>query len=204
MKFLVANLNFIIGDLVLKNNQTWKTYLSVRKLLFLILSPSMNHNMIEDLNTHISNHLKMYKYLVQKPFKPKQHHSTHYPEMIKNLDIPRIVSSIRYEGKHKQLKDACKLVASRVNVSKTILKKHQLQLNYRFLQRKGLNIEIKKGQVLCKEVSFFKHHKLFGKKLSDNQKKSYKPISFININSACFRENSIILINHSATNIEFG
>lgn len=48
MKYLFANLNFIIGDLVPKKHRVWKAYLSSRKLLFSILSQSMNNKIIDD------------------------------------------------------------------------------------------------------------------------------------------------------------
>jgi len=65
--------------------------------------------------------------------KPKHHHMVHYPLIMQKSGPINIFSSIRYEAKHKELKDAANAITSYKNIAYTLALKQQLQLAYRLL-----------------------------------------------------------------------
>lgn len=77
------------------------------------------------------------------------------------------MSSIRFEAKHKQLKETAKSVSSRTNSAYTLALKHQLQLNYRFILGKGFEKRLEWGVRLHKSLTDvecytdFKKHSVF-------------------------------------------
>jgi len=57
----------------------------------------------------------------------------HYPLNIQKSGPLAIFSSIRYEAKYKELKNAANAINSRKNIAYTLSLKQQLQLSYRSL-----------------------------------------------------------------------
>lgn len=52
------------------------------------------------------------------------------------------LSSLRYESKHKQSKVSVNVVSSRVNITKTLAIKRQLQLSNRIMSSKGFQTAV--------------------------------------------------------------
>lgn len=120
MKYFVCHLNLMIGDLIPRGNEAWALYLSARKITIYLSSSSIDMKSKNHLKSLIPAHLKMYRNVTQKFLKPKQHHSLHYDEQIEELGLPRSLSCFRPEGKHKTMKNAVKMSASRLNTPKSI------------------------------------------------------------------------------------
>ena len=139
----------------------------------------MDPKTIESINSHIPQHLKLYNKVTKNLFIRKHHHSGHYPDMIKNLGLPRQLSCNRFEGKHKPLKDASKLVTSRLNAPKTIAVKNQLQVNYRFPLRKGLDDNLEFGPIIMQNITLLEHYNFFKDKLSNFQILNHKPRTWL-------------------------
>jgi hypothetical protein len=57
----------------------------------------------------------------------------HYPLIIQKLGPLNMFSSIRYEAKNNELKNAANAISSRKNIAYTLALKQQLQLSYRLL-----------------------------------------------------------------------
>ena len=167
----------MIGDLIPRSNVTWQAYLSARKLMFYISTPSINNEMKKSFKSHVKMHYEKYINFFKKPYKPKQHNAlAHYVEMIDGLGLPRDLNSIRYGGKHKEIKDDCKMVSSRKNICKTIAIKQQLRFNSRILAQKGLQERFDSGPILFQDISLLKNYKLFQSKLNEFVKNNYKPL----------------------------
>lgn len=201
MKFLVSNLCFIVGDLVPNENEAWKAYLSARKLLMRIIAPSIDTKTVESITSHISEHLQLYYKVTKKKFIRKQHHLGHYPRMIINLGLPRQLACNRFEGKHKALKDASKLVTSRVNAPKSMAIKHQLQVNYRFLLRKGLDDKLDFGPMIVQNVNLLEEYKCFKANLSEFLARNHKPITWIRWNGISYHPNLILIKKIESQNV---
>ena len=85
MFFLINNLSFFVGDLVPCTSKAWKLYISLRKLVSFIMSPSFTNSMIDNLEKQVEVHHKLYKKLSKQALIPKHHHLLHYVRMLKML-----------------------------------------------------------------------------------------------------------------------
>lgn len=128
----------------------------------------------------------------------------HYESQIDELGLPRDTATIRCEGKHRDLKNDCKLVSSRRNICKTIAVKNQLRLNYRFLLQRGLQKTFAHGPQLCENVILLRDFKCFRDKITDLIKEKYKPVSWVLINSVCYKLGLIILLHFDKKVTKFG
>lgn len=86
------------------------------------------HAYFLDLTT---NYLTLQNSLRENHLKVKHHILLHYAQMMERLGPLRSLSTMRCEGKNKDLKGCAKSSLSRLNSCKTIATKCQLQENYR-------------------------------------------------------------------------
>ena len=124
------------------------------------MSFSFTDNTIDILRKEITTHHETYKMIIKKPLKPKHHHLLHYVRMIKVFGPPRYFSCLHYEGKHRPVKKISKSVASRVNVSKTLTIRQQLELNHRFINSNGFNRRVKYGKILAANITLLPNYNL--------------------------------------------
>jgi len=61
----------------------------------------------------------------------------HYPMIIKKCGPLSLIWSMRFESKHKELKETAKSITSRKNACYTLALKHQLNVAYRILSTKN-------------------------------------------------------------------
>lgn len=59
-----------------------------------------------------------------------------------------LMSSMRFESKHKELKDIANSISSRLNVQYTLALKHQLKLSYRLLSSINICSSLEVGRIL--------------------------------------------------------
>lgn len=126
MKFLIENLNFIIDDLIPRNNCMWKLYLILSEILHIVTISAITLENIEGFKSLTSEYIKLHLKLFKMPLKIKHHHLVHYPKLMKKFGPLSNMSSIRYEAKHKQLKENSKVITSRKNACYALSVKHQL------------------------------------------------------------------------------
>jgi len=98
----------MIGDLIPENDEVWNFYLTLIKIIDILLSYNFSDSKIMYLEQLISQHNSMYIRLFNDTLKPKHHFLIDYPTIIKNAGPPRHYWCFRYEGKHKEKK--CMLV----------------------------------------------------------------------------------------------
>lgn len=134
---LVRNLRFIVGDLVPLQNKYWTFYLLLLKITNILLAKEISTDTIDELKSLIEQHHAMYIHLFQENLKPKQHFLLHYPHIIKLIGPVSLLSSIRFEAKHRELKTIANNTRSRVNIPLTIANRLQLQNCYRYLTSTG-------------------------------------------------------------------
>jgi len=143
-------LGLIIGDLVPEKSEVWSLYIVLKQIIDIIFSKWIRLDDSVLLKCLISEHHALYLKLFRTGLKPKHHHMVHYPLNIQKSGPLAIFSSIRYEAKHKELKDAANAITSRKNIAYTLSLKQQLQLSYRLLSSNHnlYTIPIQFGRVL--------------------------------------------------------
>jgi len=131
--FFTRHLGLIIGNLVPVNSEFWSLNIILKKIVDIIFQKCIRLKDTILLKFLILEQHELYLKLFGIGLKPKHHHMVHYPFIIQNSGPLSIFSSMRYEAKHKELKDAANAITSRKNIKCTLSLKQQLQLSYRFL-----------------------------------------------------------------------
>lgn len=138
MKTFLLSAGLIIGDLIPHNNEFWEIFIYLRKILQIILRKSIDLKMIFNLDNYIQKHHALFlkKYV---KLKPKFHFMTHYPSILKKIGPIANIMTLRYESKHRLSKLSADVVASRVNITRTLSIKHQLKLASIFSDNVGFS-----------------------------------------------------------------
>ena len=126
---LVKYFSIIIGDLVPRENSIWEYYLVLNEILDIVMRKKISANTVSYLENLISRH----HFLYIKEFgslKPKTHNMLHYSECIKKFGPLGHNWSMRFEAMHYKAKLYAQAVRSRVNVSKSILMRHNFTVAY--------------------------------------------------------------------------
>lgn len=80
---------------------------------------------VDTLRQNIKTHLESIQKYFNIDLLPKHHFLTHYPTVIQRMGALRPMSMMRYEAKHKVLKQMAKAGNNFKNITKTISKMHQ-------------------------------------------------------------------------------
>ncbi|KYM95709.1 hypothetical protein ALC62_13615, partial [Cyphomyrmex costatus] len=108
------------------------------------------------------------------------------------------MSSIRFEAKHKELKQTAKAVSSRRNPAYTLALKHQLQLNYRlFILNKGFEKRVEWGTILYESLTDIDLYIDFKSILPSVSFDNYKCISWIKVNGTFYKPDMVLNVNNS-------
>lgn len=140
-------LGVIIGDKVPTNSEFWSIYILIRKILDLVMSRCIEYEDSLLLQSLIDEHHELYLRLFKTHLRPKHHHMTHYPHILRNSGPLVSLWSMRFEAKHKEFKDIAHSISSRKNIPYTLSLKSQLKL---------ANTLLKKELSICKEIEFGK------------------------------------------------
>lgn len=199
------NLGLIIGDLVPKKNKTWQLYITLRKMITIIMAQEVTVKNINLLKALTSKHHKLYIKLFNDTLKPKHHFLLHYPHIMQEFGPLKQMSCIRFEAKHKVLKEVAKSVTSRKNPAYTLALKHQLQLNYRFILCKGFEKPLQCGVTLYRNLTDVEFYTDFKNILSSDSFNNCESISWVKVNGTFYKPNMIILIdkNYKFAKIEY-
>ncbi|XP_066594928.1 uncharacterized protein [Prorops nasuta] len=168
MLCLVRGFGLIIGDLVPVHNKAWKLWLLLREIISITFSPVISDGACKLLSNLIFEHNELYLQLFSTTLKPKHHFLLHYSLVIKKYGPIKHISSLRYEAKHKDLKNISSAITSRLNASHSIAIKHQMQLNYRFLKCEGFCDGFDVGCVFEKELCCILNYSTFKHKIPEN------------------------------------
>lgn len=204
MLFLVENLGLLIGDLVPLNHKVWELYLNLREIISIILSPSFNIATTQLLETLISEHHSLYLELFSEPLKPKHHLLLHYPRIMKRFGPLKYLSCIRYEAKHKQLKDNSKVVTSRKKPAFTFALKHQLSMSHRFLIKEGFSNRLCWGPILDEKLSSLPDYDYWKNILPQYIVNECISTPWVKVNGIAYHINAIIIVDSSNNDLTFG
>lgn len=150
MLSLVVNFRFIIGDVVPHNDPVWQFYLKLLEITEILIADSITEPLSRFLENLIQEHHESYISIFNTHLKPKHHFMLHYREIINKIGPLSSTSSIRYEAKHKQLKDIAKNINNHINLPYTLASRLQLKVAHRMMSEVGTedNVEIGKLYVL--------------------------------------------------------
>ena len=130
MWLLASLLPLLIGDLVPKECEYWKCFITLLRICSIAAAWSVSSSTIDYLTVIIEEHHQLFKKLYPDVnIIPKMHYMVHYPSQIRKFG-PLIYSwIIRYESKLRVLKRASRH-GNFKNICKTVAKKHQHLLRY--------------------------------------------------------------------------
>lgn len=138
MQCFANHFGLIVGDFIPKDDPAWKFYLQILKFLDLIYLPSFSKSDLKTLSQAIATMNDMYKTQFNQTLKPKHHIITHYPTLINRYGPLYYISTIRFEAKHKVMKNYTKNTSCRINLSLSLARKIQYNFASRVLSRNGL------------------------------------------------------------------
>lgn len=194
---LVVNLNFIIGDLIPTNNPYWKLYLLLREIISIIALPSFSADIIDLFDSLVTKYLKLLLKL-KLTLKLKHYLLVYYSRIMKIFGPLKNMSSMRFEGKHKQIKENSKVITSRENPCYTLSLKHQLQLCDRLIRNEGFSDRITYGTFISNVTVTNNVQRL----LSVNSLCNYDNIKWFKINGTHYSIGNVIRLNSET--ISFG
>lgn len=203
MKNLVVNLSLFIGDLVPINNQVWELYLLLRQIVCIVFLHSLHMETIDLLEELICEYLSLYMKLFPNSLKFKHHNLLHYPRIMRKYGPLKFMTCLRFEGKHKEIKENSKICKSRLNPSFTIAVRHQLQLCYRFFCNEGFANRVSFGRVISK-LHLIDSYIYFKNLLPSDGFKDYDSVNWVLINGTKYAINSVVCINVNDINPVFG
>lgn len=137
MKCFILNCSLILGELILRKKKYWKLYLLLRQIVSLTLQTTMSNEDIKTLSNLIKQHHILYVKLFSNTLKPKHHHMVHYPRIMENTGPLCHTWTMRFEAKHRPLKQSAITSNNRINLPFTIAIKQQLCMSEMFLNRVG-------------------------------------------------------------------
>ncbi|XP_071568106.1 uncharacterized protein [Temnothorax nylanderi] len=150
MHYLVSNLGLFIGDLVPTNSSVWKLYVMLRKIVNISMLESVTNDIIDSFAILISQYLELYLKIFKCSFKVKHHYLTHYERIIHEFGPLKNFSTMRFEAKHKQIKEYSKVMTSRKCPAYSLSLKHQMQLCHRFICNEGFSKRVSYGSCISK------------------------------------------------------
>lgn len=192
MSVLVRYFGLLVGYYVQRDNEIWNLYILLRKIMYKLYSVQVYNDSCEQLKFLISEFNLLYMTLSKKQLTPKFHFLVHYPEMLKKFGPITQMWTMRFEAKHRVAKIAARSSASRVNITKTIALKLQLQLNYLFLKNEALSsVEYGKRKQLKKTtiLELNKNFELTGENVIECS------LSWVKLNGVKFTQNSVITVD---------
>ncbi|CAH0546898.1 unnamed protein product [Brassicogethes aeneus] len=147
MLTFISLLNLMIGPWIPENNTYWQLYLTLRKILEIILDKCIQPDYEQLLASLIFEHHFIYSIKLKQTLKPKHHNMVHYPHIMKMVGPLVHIWSMRFESKHRPLKTTANISCSKKNICLTLGIKNQLQLCYKLLCHTGFDETIKFGPV---------------------------------------------------------
>lgn len=126
MLFLTRYFGVLVGDLVPVDNSSWKLYLCLRKLIDVLSATRLQRECFQIIADLVSEHNRMFIKLTKRHLTFKYHVLIHYAQIFVMSGPIYLLSSMRFEAKHKPFKLKALNINSRVNITKSLAKKHQL------------------------------------------------------------------------------
>ncbi|CAC5410253.1 unnamed protein product [Mytilus coruscus] len=119
-------LPLMVGDKIPYNNPKWKTFLSLRDLLFYVCAPVLDRGHIMVMQDIIEEFHEYYREnFPEETVKPKFHYTLHYPKQTLEFGPLIHLQTIRFEGKHSYFKELVYRTKNKKNICKSLAERHQ-------------------------------------------------------------------------------
>jgi len=191
----------LVGDFVPIDEPSWDLYIMLRKVMDLLVSPSIDKERLALLRTLIAEFNELYLKFSKEPLKPKFHFLLHYPTVMEKFGPVIHFWSMRYEAKHRVSKLYARASFNRRNICKSLAIKHQLQLNKLFITGKLGDViqtgpEIDLNLVLHEEICSY---------LCIDFELPLVEVSWATVNGTTYKKGSIVTgdLSDEGTCIEF-
>ena len=171
---LVRYLGVMIGDLVPRDEKSWKLYIYLRKIIDILVSPRIDSEFIRKLKVYVQNLNQLYVENFGN-LKPKFHFLTHYASVLEYFGPCVHFQGMRYESRNKEIK---------ANFEATSSKKNPL-----------ITIAFKQILKLCKIVDSLRFEnkiKFNSEDKSDANNKYYKSVT---VNGNIYKVGSFVIVN---------
>ena len=123
MRLLMKYFVLIFGQFIDKNDKCWKYVKLLENITDLCFSKKFSNRMLHDLNEKIELHNKLYIEIFKDNLKPKHHNGNHYVDTVLQSGPLVLLSCIRAESKHRDIKVYTNVSQNRQNVSFSASKK---------------------------------------------------------------------------------
>lgn len=150
---LIYYLPLLAGDLVPKDDVVWNFLLVFVKIVEIVLERSVSEESTCHLESFIAEHHIEYVNLFKDNLKPKHHFMIHYPHIMRKLGPLRNLWCMRFEAKHRVLKNIANKTSSRKNLPYTLMVKEQLNVASRIQNRRRLKKTFKIGKVIQSDLA---------------------------------------------------
>lgn len=130
-----------VGQLVPEESKPWELYILLRRIVDIALSPRLTKGHVIRLKGLVQEFLSLYRELYGDLIY-KFHNLTHLPSDMQRNGPAVLYSTIRYESKHRFVKQSAIVSSNRVNVLKTIAIRCQLRLAFLSLQKTICNTDL--------------------------------------------------------------
>ena len=143
-------LPFIIGDLVPVSDPNWKCFITLAKIVYIIMSPVLSADVCAILKVLIEEHHRLFISLyTEDKVIPKFHFLLHYPKQILRVGPMVRTWNMRNKAKLNIFKQAARL-GNFKNIAFSVANRHQRLLCYELVSTNLLNSPNAYG--LCGEV----------------------------------------------------
>lgn len=152
--FLFRNIGYIFYQMRenLTVKKVWECVESLQNVVQICYSTEISETNVQFLQQNVEKHLKSILEILHVDLIPKHHFLLHYASIIREMGPVIHMSMIRYESKHKSLKNIAKRGNNFINITKTISVRSQAELVFQ-----GFTYcdEIDCGKISRKNLSLF-------------------------------------------------
>jgi hypothetical protein len=197
MNLFVRLLGLLIGDMVPEADPYWQLYLKMRSILDICQAKHLPKTTGTVLKVLVEEFNSMYVSVTKDTLKPKMHNWVHYPLVFSMSGLIDLLSTNRYESKHRELTVPAHATSSRTQISYTVALRHQLTQSYRFLSKESIlpRLQVGSGEFVTLQ-DLDDYHK-FSKSLSSSMVPSSLVFraNFVEIKGTVYKPSMCLLVN---------
>lgn len=158
MNLFVRVFGVLVHDMVPEDDPYFKLYLLLNDIMSIGHAKALPKEAAKILEVKVSEHNKLWLELTKDTLKPKHHFLFHYARFLAMFGPFGVLSTIRFEAKHRLLKLTANTCISRVNLPKTIAIKQQLAFCHRVVSNASIRKPVITGPshvINLKDMPFF-------------------------------------------------
>lgn len=128
-----------------KLQQVWICVESLIRITQIVYSNVLTERDLTELEETVSMYLRSVQEKFEHKLKPKDHYLTHYASVIRAMGPVKKLSMMRFEAKHRQLKNLIQSSRNFKNIPKSIVQKHQKHMVHSFNMTSKISYSKKKS-----------------------------------------------------------